>query len=128
MDVVLRFLLNALVPYIGRPFVNGDFAVAEWWRRQQSNGWPIVSGHVQNAQIYFKDPLWVTELSYSYSVNGEFYAGYIGRHFARERDADEYLERFPIGMAVFIRHKTNKPEVSLLRQDDQMGMGAYAAR
>jgi len=128
MDLIGRLLMRLLVPLIGKPFVNGDYALAEWWRRQRSNGWPVVGGRVHSARAYYAENVWDTEISYSYSVNGEFYSGFSKRHFVRERHAEEYLQQFPIGTPLFIRHNSNRPEISLLRRDDQMGMGAYAGR
>ena len=128
MDLIVRLLLRGLIPLIGKPFVEGDYAFSEWWRRQRSNGWPVVTGHVHSTRAYYDDHLWQTEVSYSYTVSGEYYSGFSGRHFARERDADEYLGRFPMGVALFVRHKPARPEISLLRQDDQMGLVAYGER
>ena len=127
MDALARLIAELLFPIVAKPFMAVDRARSEWWKRVRSNGWPIVHGRVHSSTIYPDDQLWLAEVSYSYSVNGEFYSGYFRKRFTDEDEAEEYANLFPPDMTLFIRHKPEKPEVSLIRRDDQMGMSAYAS-
>jgi hypothetical protein len=126
VDVLVRLVIELLFRIAGKPVSALDRGRSEWWKRLRSNGWPVVHGRVHSSSIYPDDQLWLAEVSYSYSVDGEYYSGYSRAHFANEDDAEKYANEFPANATLFIRHKPHRPEVSLLRRDDQMGMAAYA--
>lgn len=125
MDFLGRLLIDLLYPIVAKPVLAYQRSCSEWWRRIRSDGWPIVHGRLHASAIYAEQNLWLAEVSYSYTVNGEYYSGYSKMHFANEDDAEAYANRFLKDMTLFIRHKPHKPEASLIRSDDQMGMGAY---
>ena len=126
MDFLSRAVIEQLYPIVAKPALSLQRGCSEWWRRVCSNGWPIVHGRLHTSNIYPEGNLWLAEVSYSYAVNGEYYSGYSKMHFANEDDAEEFANRFLRDMTLFIRHKPRRPEVSVIRSDDQMGMGAYA--
>ena len=56
----------------------------------------------------------------SYSVNGEYYSGYLERTFVWESSADKFVDGIKKQM-VFVRYKPACPEQSVLLRDDQPG-------
>ncbi len=90
-------------------------AAAEHWRKFRSESWPMAFGNTHEVRVVEKDYLWNATLSYSYSVTGEYYAGFLSLQFARESDVDAFVHAFPPGSKLFIRYKPSKPEISLIR-------------
>jgi hypothetical protein len=70
--------------------------------------------HIRRIRYY------VARLDYSYSVNGEYYSGFLERLFFWEKSADKFTETMRDQM-VFIRANPGKPERSALLADDQPG-------
>ena len=121
-------LLDLLILLLARFSPDIVSVPAEWWKRRRSTDWSLVQGRVHEAQATWERRFWVVRLSYSYSANGEYYSGEDKQRFATERRANEYMERFPSNATIFVRYNPNDPEVSVMRRDEQMGMGAYAGR
>lgn len=61
------------------------------------------------------------EISYTYSVGSEPYAGVHVEPFLLRDSPSEYASRFPQGTEVFIRVKPNQASVTILRDEDQWG-------
>lgn len=121
-------LWGFLLLTMARLFPGAVSAPSEWWKRRRSGGWPLVQGRIHEAVAVWDENFWVAHITYSYSVNGEYYSGEDKQRFATERRANEYADRFPTETTVFIRYNPNHPDVSVMRRDEQMGMGAYAGR
>ncbi|MCI0348889.1 MAG: hypothetical protein L0Z53_05630 [Acidobacteriales bacterium] len=120
--LIIRLVLMGL----GAIFPSVYSAPSEWWRRLRSNGWPIVQGRIHSGQALCIEEIWSAELSYSYTVDGQYYSGYHKQFCASERDADDYLLQSPRDSAIFIRHHPAKPDRSVMRRDDQMGISVTA--
>jgi hypothetical protein len=58
------------------------------------------------------------EIAYSYRFNGNLYTG-LHRERVFTRWDTELLRRFPTGRTFVVRVKPGKPEVSVMRDDDQ---------
>ncbi len=111
-----RALARILAAVLGPPITSLERAVGEWWRAYRTESWPSAFGNVQTADISQTPGLiWRATMAYSYSVAGEFYSGYLTQEFARERDVDDFVHRFPSGRRLFVRYNPTKPEKSLLR-------------
>lgn len=74
-----------------------------WYRRRQAQGWPTVQGHIEGVTVRRKEqfalsfsrthgrgPIFITELSYSYLLEGERYWGFYEREFGSEEEAREF--------------------------------------
>jgi hypothetical protein len=64
---------------------------------------------------------YIARIDYSYSVNGEYYSGYLERVFLRERPADRFVGAMK-GQMVFARSNPSHPERSALLNEDQPGV------
>jgi hypothetical protein len=120
--------LDVLLFVLARFFPDIASAPAEWWKRRQSKDWQLAQGRIYQSKATHDERFWIAEVSYSYSVNGEYYSGEDKQRFATKRRAEEYARRFPREAVIFVRYNPGKPEVSLMRRDEQVGMGAFAAR
>jgi hypothetical protein len=70
----------------------------------------------------YKD-LYQARLDYSYTVNGEYFAGYYEKMFVLESSADRFVEGMK-GQMVFVRYSVRKPERSTLVKEDQLSWPA----
>lgn len=96
------------------------------WMDRISEGWPFANGTVEQRYI---DPTGRGELaviSYSYSVEGDYYAGFSKQSFVLDGSAQRFIDRYPAGMKVLIRYRPNDPSTSVLRDADQLSL-AHAA-
>jgi hypothetical protein len=62
----------------------------------------------------------VARIDYSYSVNNEYFSGYLERLFFLERSADRFVATMK-GQMVFVRAHPTHPERSALLPQDQAG-------
>jgi len=84
-----------------------------------NDSWPIAQGTVFDGQVAVDElGRWVSRLSYSYSTSGEYYSGIYERGFHRKKKAEAFLERFPRGLSIPVRHKPERPSVSTLNIED----------
>ena len=101
-------------------------AWAELTSRLGARNWPVIKGRVEygivaqhrDPETWFLFPNYTAEVSYSYSVSGEYYSGHIERSFFRESSAQKFVQNFR-GKGVFVRYNQSSPEISVLRKSDQ---------
>jgi len=74
----------------------------------------MVEGKIEAATVSVFAEQSLSELAYSYLVDGERYSGYFTRQFADEQDAWDYVHPLK-GQAIFVRHKPSNPAVSSVR-------------
>jgi hypothetical protein len=95
----------------------------EKWVRRSAKTWPITQGWIEHVRTRTLDKDegkgWVGELAYSYSVNGEYFAGF--HHFTArsEEHACKLVEGWK-DRNVMIRYRMDKPEISALLLDEQV--------
>ena len=89
-------------------------------RERKGQSWPIVGGIVESAEMGSFNDQPRAEVTYSYSVNGEYYSGYFERTFLRESSADRFVAAIK-GQAIFLRTHPNRPERSASLAQDQPG-------
>ena len=63
--------------------------------------------------------MWLAWVTYSYSAKGEYWSGEMRRHFAVERDADDYAAAHPKGSPIVVRHSPSQPDKSVVLAVDQ---------
>jgi hypothetical protein len=98
------------------------YAVRRRYRNSQAVGWQPTDGTVHDVKSEYKDGLWTSTVSYSYSWEGEYYAGFHMKPFAKESSADEFATKFPRGSKVTVRVNVDNPETSVLLDKDQFAM------
>lgn len=103
------------------------YCVIRWAKYRNSDSWPVVEGHVESYGRYRhldndgSSSLSFVDVSYSYSVDGEFYSGeWLSPTLKNDKALTEFLEQsMPIGKAVSIRYMPSHPERSLLADGPQ---------
>src|SRR5438874_2296552 len=90
--------------------------------RLGAGNWPVIKGRIEygavtqhrDTETWLRFPNYTAEVSYSYSVAGEYYSGHIERSFVREASAQKFVDNLK-GKAVFVRCNQSSPEMSVLR-------------
>jgi hypothetical protein len=104
----------------GAVLVYGGNWLLRWWASHRSEGWPMTVATVEQRYVEEGRRSHAATIAYSYSVNGEYYAGLATWHFPLEAMAYKFIERYPTDAKMMVRYKPEKPEVSVLREQDQM--------
>ena len=112
----LKDVIFALIPAAG--------AAWAWFKFRHAHSWPSAQGTILSAQAQrsTNDTIlpWVANLTYSYTVNGEYYSGYYRMRARTERRAAERIAGWKDRMVV-VRYSPDKPDVSVLLKSDQPG-------
>lgn len=64
---------------------------------------------------------WFSDLSYSYKVGTEFYSGHFRLGARNEEQADQQVLTWK-GQSLTIRYSPKKPEISVVRMEDQSSL------
>lgn len=106
------------------PFALAAAAGIRYWiRTRQAQSWPSTQGTIMGAQARRGDERhkgWICALSYSYTVNGEYYAGFHSIGTRKERRAEELATQWK-GRSVVVRYSPADHGISVLLKDDQIG-------
>ena len=95
-----------------------------WFRTRHAHSWPSAQGTIMGAQVrastdsYIRP--WVGDLTYSYIVNGEYYAGFHRLRARSERRAEEKIAGWK-GRMVVVRYSPARHDLSTLLRSDQPG-------
>ncbi len=96
--------------------------IARSLRARRSKDWCETSATVAGAscqtQAYMPRP--VAEIVYTYRFDGGFYSGVDRKPFFLESSAKAYADQFVRGNTLIIRVKTGDPEISFVRDQDQV--------
>ena len=93
----------------------------QWLRRRAARQWPLAEGRVERAE--WRQPnsrtsrYFVADLSYSYVVGGQYYAGYYRRSFSNAESAAEFV-RSVKDCTVRVRYKRGENGTSLLLDEN----------
>lgn len=101
-------------------------AIAKWprlWRVLRfpsSSSWPSLPATVEqvlvNSYSGRTGTTYRAEISYSYEVNGDYYAGYHkGDLCSSEAEVDDFVEQYPKGTIVQVHVHPQKSELSVLK-------------
>ncbi len=96
--------------------------MVRWWRRRASTSWPSCQGTVSSHRVRKEGHHYLAEVTYSYSVNGDYYSGFLEQTTLTRKKADRLAQKFPAGMMVVVRIDPARPERSVTRLDDQPGI------
>jgi hypothetical protein len=93
-------------------------------KRLVAGGWTTGQGTIEFGSVEERrtryGSYYVARIDYSYSVNGEYFSGYLERVFVWESSADKFVAAMK-GHSVFVRSNPNHPERSALLKEDQPG-------
>ncbi len=81
----------------------------------------MTSARVERGFVEGTDTGYYAELSYSYQVNGEFFSGFFQKTFRMRRFAEEFVSMTE-GQQLFVRYHPEKPEVSVIRDQDNAAL------
>lgn len=117
-DVFTAVILIALIAGLirGLAWNQVKALLARGWLIHQGT---VEFGNVEARRMRYKD-LYIARIDYSYSVNGEYFSGYLERLFFLERSADKFVAAMK-GQMVFVRSNPKHPERSAMLQQDQPG-------
>ncbi|MGA9544797.1 MAG: DUF3592 domain-containing protein [Candidatus Sulfotelmatobacter sp.] len=89
-----------------------------------AGGWTTNQGTIEFVSVEQRrtryGSYYVARIDYSYSVNGEYFSGYLERVFIWESSADKFVVAMK-GQSVFVRSNPDHPERSALLKEDQPG-------
>ena len=93
-----------------------------YWQRRGNQTWQTAEGRIFQAVHLSEDDMGnrgnFVRVMYSYQVDGEFYSGELVRSFALPVQAERFSNRYKKDLPVIIRVHPHKPDVSVLRDDD----------
>lgn len=117
MGLIVRLVVRGMTAVFGSSLdsVSSKFAI----RSSKGRDWPSCQGHVESSKSYSHEKGVTVRIGYSYTVNGEYYAGYFEEAFYSDAPADRLTAALKEGQPVTIRYKPNKPDKSLLLEEDQ---------
>jgi|GEM_PF-3326028 len=116
--------LGLVRDFIGIAIAAGS-GIIVWLRTRQAYSWPTTQATVwqasarpaeQRSYIYG----WVGELTYSYVVNGEYYAGSSLLKARNERRAQELVSGWK-GRTIVLRFSPTRHDISIALKSDQPG-------
>jgi tetratricopeptide (TPR) repeat protein len=96
------------------------FGLVAWlWRRWKLRGlstWPTTEARIECRSIARDDKgrTWACRLGYSYTVGGEYFAGFAEKTFRSEELALAFRDHIKDGQRTLIRYKGRHPETSVL--------------
>ena len=70
--------------------VAASTGIVLWLRKRISRHWPITFGKVESASSFEDNLKWLTDVSYSYSVERDFYSGQFQLRSRSERKAKDH--------------------------------------
>ena len=109
--------------------VGGAAAAKRWFIRQRAESWSQANGRIETGEVtgIRSYPEWKSSftavVNYSYSVNGEWYAGELKQKFNDEQKAWEFVDQRK-GKEILVRYNPNKPDRSVIWE--VLGEGTYA--
>ena len=110
------------IAYVAFALVSG---LTTWFlliaKRRRAESWPMLLAHVERAVVEGTDTGYYVDLSYSYQVNGEFFSGFHQKTFRMRRFAEEFAN-MTHGQQLFVRYHPEKPEVSIIRDQDNAAL------
>lgn len=92
-------------------------AIGVWLRKRSARYWPITFGRVESTNVTGC----LTDVSYSYSVEIDFYSGHFQVRSRNEQKANEQELRWK-GRNIGVRYSPRDPKISVVRIEDQAGL------
>ena len=117
------FLAQLMGRTLAQLFTNSD---SDGDQFKSPRDWPTIRGRVESGTVTQnrEEDLWylfssyTSEIGYSYSVEGTYYAGHLTKTFFREESARRFVERLK-DKEVIVRYSPKSPRISRLCREDQ---------
>ena len=113
-------MAEAVLEYLVRTLLLSFRTIVLWFKGTGANKWPCVEGTVTAQPTAPHSFGRTVELVYSYRFKGELYTGFHQEPFFLADSVTEYLDRFSNGRKFVVRVKPKQPEVSIVRDEDQV--------
>lgn len=94
----------------------GGVATAQKLRQRRAAGWPSADGEVQHANVE-KRKGYIVTLDYRYYARSQYRNGKYTRRFRRRQQAEQFADALH-GRHIQVRYREDKPEVSVVLEDD----------
>ena len=106
--IFLGLILLAAIPLIAV----GD-AIRDRFLRKRAEGWSEAEGRIESGAVSGARGTFYPTLSYSYSVNGEWYSGSVEdcESFTNLQKARDFVDAHT-GKSILVRYDPNRPEKS----------------
>jgi hypothetical protein len=101
--------------------IAGGTGIALWLRRRSARYWPITRGKVEHASCFENSGTWLTDISYSYCVDNEFYSGQFQLKAGSELKASDEIVRWN-DQNIEVRYSPKDPDISVVRMEDQAAL------
>jgi hypothetical protein len=93
-----------------------------------AGSWPVSKGKIEFGtvtaeRIHYVLVIYVSDVSYSYAVDGEYYSGHFKRSFFRKSSAEKFVDERK-GKDVSVRYRPDSPHISVLRREDKQSADA----
>jgi Protein of unknown function (DUF3592) len=101
------------------PYLLGAAGGQQVWqkiRQRRAAAWPSADGDVQHANVEHKSGYQVV-LEYRYYARSKYHYGKYTRHFRSKKDAEKFADALH-GRHIQVRYQEDKPEVSVILEDD----------
>jgi hypothetical protein len=100
----------------------GGGALWQKLRQRRAAAWPSADGEVLHAGVEHKHG-YVVVVEYRYYARSQYHEGKYIRHFRRKNQADQFSDAL-YGRHIQVRYQEDKPEVSVVLEDDLRMAGA----
>jgi hypothetical protein len=107
------------------PYLFGAVGGQQVWQRMRQRraaAWPSADGKVEWTKIESKNGYMVV-VEYRYYARSQFHEGKYIRHFRRKAQAQQFSDAL-YGRHIQVRYQEDKPEVSVVLEDDLRMTGA----
>jgi hypothetical protein len=91
-------------------------------RQRRAAAWPSADGEVQHTSIERKHGYTVV-VEYRYYARSKYHYGKYARHFRRKQQAEQFADAL-WGRHIQVRYQEDKPQVSIILDDDLRMTGA----
>lgn len=119
----LWHLLHGYFPLIfGGGGAIGGQTLWQKLRQRRAAAWPSADGEVQSATVKRKNGYTVA-VGYRYYARSEYHYGKYSRFFRRKEQAEQFAEALR-GRHIQVRYQEDKPEVSVVLDQDLRMTGA----
>jgi hypothetical protein len=103
----------------------GGGALWQKLRQRRAAAWPSADGEVLHADVRHKQGYLVV-VEYRYYARSEYRYGKYSRHFRRKKAAEQFADALH-GRHLQVRYQADKPEISVVLEDDLRMTGALLA-
>jgi len=112
-----------LLSELRRLFKAASTGISTWRQLRQASSWSTTRGTIWQTQASPVEGVahikpWMAELTYSYSVDGEYYSGVLQIEALTRHSAEHLFDGWK-GRTVVVRYSPSEPKISTLLKSDQ---------